>query len=587
MAKTSKNNKDMAIQQCLEAVGHVLGDYSDILNKEQTSLLQKEFDRLKKQRELVNTILRDTGSLTLKIAVVGTFSCGKSSFINSILGDQVAPVEIKPMTHGLTSFVYSANEHYDADGKSITREEYQSMVQDGSNETKHFIVHYPCERLKSLEFIDSPGIGSVSEDKDDTRPLSVAQRDDELSKQSIAQADVVFFLSNITEGVIPDNAFQYLKSICRQEDGSVNPNRRVYIVLTWADRKTEKEREIICEKIKDLCQKEELNIREYRVYSSKPIESMKLEKHKVFFTQAKEELFGTVRNLQGIGQELLSHRNSFDVVLWNLHFKQFLYKFQTVIDVSVEELSRSKKQRDKLLKKNTEALLEEATAYLCEVFDRKYSENSSFLLRDEEHTFSDDVISVIYNGDLVTLSEGEIFDIKRKLISLGEQYELPLENLLDNSSFLSAETNVSTDPSRLYCKISRYPNNGYFVLNSLADQYLKICVSILDKVGGPWKEMLWGNEERSSYMNKKRKKIRDTFNKYFYSGAHDIFYGSSFAPQLQTKIAKPQLKEIQDRIKKLELYKKGIDSFLNQQQIAVGVENTPQTVTVDDILNML
>ena len=329
----------------LQSAQNVLTDFSDLWNEETAAALKKELERLQKNSSSSSSAFRNTDNDNLKIAVVGSFSCGKSSFINSILEDEVAPVEIKPMTHGVTSFIYGETEKYDADGKEISREEYQKFVQDADNDTQHFIVSYPCERLKKLEFMDSPGFGSVS-DGDEEQDEKAAERDNKLSDDSIARADVVFFLSNITEGVIPNDAFKRLKDICKPE-GASNPNRRIYIILTWADRKTASQREDIRNSIIELCQSEKLNICDYRVYSSMPIEKMK-EKHQEFFSKAKEELFATVRNLQLIGAELISYRKGFDNLVFNLHLRQFLEKLHCEIPKLKNKLGTAERLKKEL-----------------------------------------------------------------------------------------------------------------------------------------------------------------------------------------------------------------------------------------------
>ena len=196
---------------CFEAADSLLREYEELFKPAVSSSLKQELERLWKSYSLQVSSFRETAETNLKIAVVGSFSCGKSSFINSILEDEVAPVEIKPMTHGVTSFIYGEKEKYDADGKEITREEYQKFVQDVNNKTQHFIVTYPCDRLKKIEFMDSPGFGSVSEG-DGEQAEETAERDNRMSDDSIARADVVFFLSNITEGIIPHDAFQRLRA---------------------------------------------------------------------------------------------------------------------------------------------------------------------------------------------------------------------------------------------------------------------------------------------------------------------------------------------------------------------------------------
>lgn len=236
----------------------------------------------------------------LKVAVVGSFSCGKSTFVNSILGDNVAPSEITPMTHGITSFIYGEKELYKADNEIVSREEYQAKVQDKEETVKHFIIEYPCERLKEFEFMDSPGFASVSSNDNKT-----ATEDTELSEEAVQRADVVFFLNNITEGTISGDAMERLKAISRN-DAAENPHRRIFVVLTWADRKPPKARETIRTNIINLCEDNKLAVDGVMLYSSLIEKAMTSDRP--FFEDAKNQLFATLVKLRAEGQEIKKFR---------------------------------------------------------------------------------------------------------------------------------------------------------------------------------------------------------------------------------------------------------------------------------------
>ena len=576
------------IANYLRSAQNILTDFSDLWDEKTATPLKQELERLQKNYSSAESSFRNTADENLKVAVVGSFSCGKSSFINSILEDEVAPVEIKPMTHGVTSFIYGETEKYDADGKEISREEYQKFVQDADNDTQHFIVSYPCERLKRLEFMDSPGFGSVSEGNEE-QDEKAAERDNKLCDDSIARADVVFFLSNITEGVIPNDAFKRLKDICNPS-GAANPNRRIYIILTWADRKTASQREDIRNSIVELCESEKLNICDYRVYSSMPIEKMK-EKHQEFFSKAKEELFSTVRNLQIIGAELISYRKSFDNLVFNLHLRQFLEKIQLEIPGIKKKLGTAEHLQKQLTDKIT-SITQETINYVCEIFEDKFAANRTSLIYDEKHTLSDDIISVVKCGDFVTLSDGEVYSIAKELQKNAERNGFVLDSIIEGelSIFLSAETASRSEPSGLYRQISRYPNNGYFAVGSLADAYLKTCVSLLNAAGGPWEEYLY-ESDRGPFINKKLQHIKAIFDRNFRDKISDAFYSQYFLAIMEKSIIDPQISALEKRIKNLSTLEKSLvykaEVPKKKEDKKESTEEVTKNRSADDIFDML
>ena len=578
----SKKKKD-PVGEYLRNADIVLTEFADSASTEN---LRSELTRLQKMHSSAASTFRDTGSENLKIAVVGSFSCGKSSFINSILEDEVAPVEIKPMTHGVTSFVYGEEEKYDADGKAITRKQYQEFVQDAKNETQHFIVHYPCERLKKLEFMDSPGFGSVSKG-DEAQSEQTAERDNQLSDESIARADVVFFLSNITEGVIPHDAFKRLKDICDPKDGAANPNRRIYIILTWGDRKTASQREDIRNSIVSLCESEKLNICDYRVYSSQPIEKIKSEKNQQFFAQAREELFSTVRDLQIVGAELMSYRRGFDDLVFKLQLRHFLEDMRREV-AAIKSALGSPAAIRKVMQKKFDDITKKAIDYVCGLLEEKYASCKSMLIYDEKHTIHDDVVSVVIPGDFVTISAGEIHALGKMLATSAQKHDLPWEGATDAlKNFLSYETSPRPDPDGAYYEVQGYSNDGLFQEGSLADAYLKICASLLKEAGGPWKEYLFGADERSAFVNKKQQEIKSIFDRKFRSEISKAFSGERFAGAISHCVIEPQIKSAEKRIRRLDELD---EALVYKETVAAAdddVPDIPDDISVDDILNML
>jgi GTPase Era involved in 16S rRNA processing len=108
------------------------------------------------------------------LVVLGQFKRGKSTFINSLLGDKVLPTSVVPLTSIVTLLKYGEKEEVEVlfnDGKRITisRKQLAEYVTEKGNPSnqknvKHVEVSYPSGYLKDGVFIiDTPGVGSTFE----------------------------------------------------------------------------------------------------------------------------------------------------------------------------------------------------------------------------------------------------------------------------------------------------------------------------------------------------------------------------------------------------------------------------------------
>ena len=106
------------------------------------------------------------------LVVVGQFKRGKSTFINALLGDDIVPSSILPLTSIVTIISYSQIKKakvkfLDNSKKEIEIEEIEKYVTEKHNpknrlNVKEVYVFHPSEYLKKgVRIIDTPGIGSV------------------------------------------------------------------------------------------------------------------------------------------------------------------------------------------------------------------------------------------------------------------------------------------------------------------------------------------------------------------------------------------------------------------------------------------
>lgn len=120
------------------------------------------------QSETLEPLSSALNTTELLIPVIGGFSAGKSSLLNSYLGRDVLPVGITPETELATELRYGDDEYIEAVGhnENICRFALEEMVniKDRSSEFAYLRVYITSDRLKALApivLVDMPGFDSA------------------------------------------------------------------------------------------------------------------------------------------------------------------------------------------------------------------------------------------------------------------------------------------------------------------------------------------------------------------------------------------------------------------------------------------
>jgi small GTP-binding protein len=141
---------------------NTLSSLSDLPIVRENSLLSKRIDSLKKRLE----------KNEFQLVILGQFKRGKSTLINSLLGEQILPTSIVPLTSIITVLKYNKTQNItvlfiDNHTKKITFSQLPDYVTEGKNpnnikQVEQVIIEYPSEYLKNgIQIIDTPGVGSV------------------------------------------------------------------------------------------------------------------------------------------------------------------------------------------------------------------------------------------------------------------------------------------------------------------------------------------------------------------------------------------------------------------------------------------
>jgi GTPase SAR1 family protein len=245
--KSSTFGKSISFNNLEDGITSLINDiafFRDISNDFSDDSFKHDCNELTMLDKYATSILKDSiriqsNSEPFCLAIVGNFSSGKSTFINSLLGKDICPEDIDRTTSSVTRFVYSPSisvwQIIEKSGqltkKEITNQKYQQLVAKGSNkknEKLSFEYRYPWEDLRDITIIDTPGFSS----SDDIR--SESSGDSETTEEIIASdADVLFWVIDIQNGEIKRDELERLDRLVNNSAEHL----KIYIILNKADLK--------------------------------------------------------------------------------------------------------------------------------------------------------------------------------------------------------------------------------------------------------------------------------------------------------------------------------------------------------------
>lgn len=170
------------------------------------------------------------GRHPIRMVIAGEFSTGKSSVINSLIGEQLIPVGTEPMTLAPAYFRYGDTvriniEFTGGNFEHITPEQFQTIKhtnkQDLPERFHHIhMIHiaYPYPKLSDVHIIDTPGFNTHDNVWDDHKTHAVIE----------AYADVLVWVFDPERGGTTASIGVLLEEVARRVDlvGSINGVRR-------------------------------------------------------------------------------------------------------------------------------------------------------------------------------------------------------------------------------------------------------------------------------------------------------------------------------------------------------------------------
>jgi small GTP-binding protein len=132
----------------------------------------------------------------LLITVMGEFNAGKSTFVNALLGEKVAPMGITPTTATINVLKYGAERagrvrYLDEHTRDVAWADVPGLLRglDAAEATRIAMVEvlYPLEVLQRVNIVDTPGLNSILPEHEAT------------ARRFIGEADAVVWLFSVDQ----------------------------------------------------------------------------------------------------------------------------------------------------------------------------------------------------------------------------------------------------------------------------------------------------------------------------------------------------------------------------------------------------
>jgi GTPase SAR1 family protein len=151
----------------------------------------------------------------IRLVVAGEFSTGKSTVINSLIGEELIPAGPEPMTLAPAYFQYGEQteillEFNNRTTEPISVEEFRKIKHTNARELpkkysdiRMIYFKYPYPKLDMIHIIDTPGFNTATEKGDDQRTLDVIEQ----------YADVLLWVFNANNGAAKNSETKILRSL--------------------------------------------------------------------------------------------------------------------------------------------------------------------------------------------------------------------------------------------------------------------------------------------------------------------------------------------------------------------------------------
>jgi tetratricopeptide (TPR) repeat protein len=181
---------------------------SDLYEREREALPRELYGLLRRTHELLSSSpelssfgldaarILELYDRPLLVTVMGEFNSGKSTFVNALLGEEVAPMGITPTTATINLLKYGREQgarvvYRDGQSRNVPWSKVPALLRglDPQEAARIQLVEvlYPLDVLQRVNVVDTPGLNSILPEHEST------------AREFIAQADAVVWLFTVDQ----------------------------------------------------------------------------------------------------------------------------------------------------------------------------------------------------------------------------------------------------------------------------------------------------------------------------------------------------------------------------------------------------
>lgn len=407
-------------------------------------------DELLKIRELKERFLNER----FHLAVLGQFKRGKSTLLNALLGDEILPASVVPLTAIPTYLIwgpeYKARVYFQ-DGKTEESKSKDNLVQyvtetnnpENRKGVSHVEVFFPSAILsKGVVLIDTPGIGSTY------------KHNTEVTFDFLPRCDAALFLVS-ADPPVTEVEINFLKAVQKRV-------ARIIFVLNKVDYLSENEKDTLEKFFKNVLRKDAgatEDIVLFSVSAQQGLTAKKTDSEKLWVTSGMKSLYSHLtdflaREKSHVLKEALIMK--MDDIIGNIilqlqltvnSLQTPLTELEKRITVFEEKFNEAKEQQRTLedllngerrrlmeyLETQAESLRQEAKAYLEEVAMSSFTDNK--LVEEKVQDTVADAIPDFFEPKLNEMSR--LFN--ERVLEIFQAYEQRAVELIDTVRQNAAE----------------------------------------------------------------------------------------------------------------------------------------------------